>query len=183
MTTRRPASPALHALSNRLDHRTRRRADEPEQAKGTFGTGVALTADASGSLIRFPRAELGLGAVWGSLGRSQPPRRPPLRETPARLRAAPPAPRLELPAAGSGVLASNASALPAPRLAATGNVVRLAGVARVRLPGSNRFTPLAAGEQIPFGSVVDATGGRVSATTAPPRGDLRPRSSTKASSS
>jgi hypothetical protein len=68
------------------------------------------------------------------------------------------------------VLGSTTTALPAPTLALTGNVIRLSGIVRIRLPGSHVFTLLTAGEQIPFGSVVDATRGRVSVTTATPSG-------------
>jgi hypothetical protein len=45
-------------------------------------------------------------------------------------------------------------------------VIRRSGIVRVRLPGSRVFTLLGEGEQIPFGSLVDATRGRVSVTTA-----------------
>jgi IPT/TIG domain len=72
-----------------------------------------------------------------------------------------------------GVLASTASALPPPRLGRTGNIFRLSGVVRVKLPGSSRFTLLMAGEQIPFGSIVDTRHGKVSVTTARPNGSLQ----------
>jgi hypothetical protein len=70
------------------------------------------------------------------------------------------------PLARSGVLSSIASSLPPPILRLTGNIARLSGIVRVKLPGSSRFTLLQGGEQIPFGSIVDATHGRVSVTTA-----------------
>jgi IPT/TIG domain/FG-GAP repeat len=68
--------------------------------------------------------------------------------------------------ARAGVLSSIASSLPPPILGLTGNVARLSGIVRVKLPGSSRFTLLQGGEQIPFGSIIDATHGRVSVTTA-----------------
>jgi hypothetical protein len=72
-----------------------------------------------------------------------------------------------------GVLASTASRLPPPILGRTGNIFRLSGIVRVKLPGSSRFTLLGAGEQIPFGSIVDARHGKVSVTTARPDGRLQ----------
>ncbi len=74
------------------------------------------------------------------------------------------------PSAGSGVLASTTVALPPPKLAVTGNLIRLTGVVRVKLPGSPVFTLLAAGEQVPFGSIVDARRGKVAVTTADAHG-------------
>jgi hypothetical protein len=40
----------------------------------------------------------------------------------------------------------------------------------VRLPGTSKFVPLSSLEQIPFGSVIEATNGTVSVTTALPGG-------------
>jgi hypothetical protein len=60
--------------------------------------------------------------------------------------------------------------VPAPRLGVTANVARVSGTVLVRLPGSTTFVPLASLRQIPFGSVIEATQGRVSVTTAAPRG-------------
>jgi hypothetical protein len=60
--------------------------------------------------------------------------------------------------------------VPAPQLGVTGNVARVSGTVRVRLPGGATFVPLASLRQIPFGSVIEATGGRVSVTTASPHG-------------
>jgi hypothetical protein len=68
--------------------------------------------------------------------------------------------------AGSGVLGSVTLALPAPTLAVTGNLIPLSGTVRVRLPGSRHFVPLTSGQQVPFGTIVDATHGRVSVVTA-----------------
>jgi hypothetical protein len=134
--------------------------------------GLALSADASTALVGAPHEVSKLGGAWAFLG-------PPSSVNP------PPTPVEEVPPAGAetpstgeagnqltpdsaqgGVLASTSSALPPPTLALTGNVVRLSGVVRVKLPGSRAFTLLSGGEQIPFGSIVDATRGRVSVTTA-----------------
>jgi hypothetical protein len=148
---------------------------EPDQ--GAFGTGVALSADGSTALVGAPRSDRRAGGVWAFLG---PPEAPlPTAEAPApetspveaggsALQADTGAPGT--PPARSGVLGSISSALPPPKLALTGNVVRLSGVVRVRRPGASKFTLLIEGEQIPFGSIVDAGHGRVSVTTADAHG-------------
>ena len=63
-----------------------------------------------------------------------------------------------------------AAKLPLPKLAATGNLTPVSGSVLVKLPGSSTFVSLAAVRQIPFGTVIDATHGRVRVTTAGPHG-------------
>jgi DNA-binding beta-propeller fold protein YncE len=60
--------------------------------------------------------------------------------------------------------------VPAPTLAKTGNVAPVAGQALVKLPGTKAFVPLASLKQIPFGTVIEATNGTVSVTSAEPNG-------------
>jgi hypothetical protein len=60
--------------------------------------------------------------------------------------------------------------VPAPQLGVTGNVAPVSGIVLVRVPPSTTFVPLASLRQIPFGSVIEATQGRVSVTTAAPHG-------------
>jgi DNA-binding beta-propeller fold protein YncE len=69
---------------------------------------------------------------------------------------------------GPGV--APAVAVPPPVLAVTGNVAPISGTVLVRLPGSKTFVPLASLRQIPFGTVIEATHGHVSVTTAQPNG-------------
>lgn len=69
-------------------------------------------------------------------------------------------------AGASGALGSITTALPPPKLAVSGNLTPISGVVRVKLPGSAVFTLLTASEQIPFGSIVDATHGKVEVITA-----------------
>ena len=57
-----------------------------------------------------------------------------------------------------------------PVLGHTGSLNTVSGSVLVKLPGSSTFVPLTAVGQIPFGTVVDATHGRVSVTTAGPHG-------------
>jgi hypothetical protein len=75
------------------------------------------------------------------------------------------------PPAGSGVLSSITSVLvPPPVLGVSGNISPLSGVVLVKLPGSRAFVALTGLSQVPFGTIVDATNGRVSVTTAGPHG-------------
>ena len=60
--------------------------------------------------------------------------------------------------------------VPAPQLGFTANVALVSGTVLVRVPGSTTFVSLASLRQIPFGSVINATHGRVSVTTAAPHG-------------
>ncbi len=60
--------------------------------------------------------------------------------------------------------------VPPPVLAKTGNVAPVAGRVMVELPGTKSFLPLASLRQIPFGTVIEATDGTVSVTTANPNG-------------
>lgn len=57
-----------------------------------------------------------------------------------------------------------------PVLAETGNVAPVKGSVLVELPGSKKFVELASLTQIPFGTVIEATNGTVSVTTANPNG-------------
>ena len=60
--------------------------------------------------------------------------------------------------------------LPAPVLAHSFNVAPSGGLVRVELPGTHTFVALTAAQQVPFGSIIDATQGTVTITTAVPSG-------------
>jgi DNA-binding beta-propeller fold protein YncE len=60
--------------------------------------------------------------------------------------------------------------VPPPVLAKTGNVAPVSGAVTVKVPGTSKFVPLSTLEQIPVGSVIEATNGTVSVTTALPGG-------------
>ncbi|HEY2536060.1 MAG TPA: beta-propeller fold lactonase family protein [Solirubrobacteraceae bacterium] len=60
--------------------------------------------------------------------------------------------------------------VPPPIFLRTGNVAPVSGRVLVKVPGSKQFVPLQTLRQIPFGSVIDATNGKVSVTTALPNG-------------
>jgi hypothetical protein len=153
-----------------------------EPGKDLFGRGVALSADAGTALIGAPRASHRLGNVWTLFGPVSPiPPIPPLPVIPpatvgdngntttdnANTTETTPT------TARSGVLGSTTTALPPPRLALTGNVIPKSGIVRVKLPGAKQFTLLSEGAQLPFGSIVDATHGRVSVITADAHGALQ----------
>ena len=57
-----------------------------------------------------------------------------------------------------------------PVLAVNGNVAPISGIVLVRLPGEPTFVLLSSLRRIPFGSVIEATEGRVKVTTAAPGG-------------
>ncbi len=78
-----------------------------------------------------------------------------------------------IPDAGGGVLSSMGSLLPAPQLGATGNLAPVSGTVLVKLPGSDTFVLLTGLRQVPFGTVVNATNGKVAVTTAGPHGSLQ----------
>jgi hypothetical protein len=59
---------------------------------------------------------------------------------------------------------------PAPVLARSGNVAPASGTVLVELPGTQTFVALTALRSVPFGTVIDATHGRVVVTTATPHG-------------
>jgi hypothetical protein len=58
----------------------------------------------------------------------------------------------------------------APVLVKTGNVAPVSGTVLVKLPGTSKFVPLSSLRQVPFGSIIEATHGTVSVTTAEPGG-------------
>jgi DNA-binding beta-propeller fold protein YncE len=60
--------------------------------------------------------------------------------------------------------------VPPPVLARSGNVAPVSGTVLVRLPGAKTFVALSSLQQIPFGTVIEATHGTVSVTTALPGG-------------
>jgi hypothetical protein len=59
---------------------------------------------------------------------------------------------------------------PPPVLARTGNVSLASGAVQVELPGTHTFVALTSLRSVPFGTVIDATHGRVVVTTAGPHG-------------
>jgi hypothetical protein len=75
--------------------------------------------------------------------------------------------------AKSGVLGSIAAAPPPPKFGVSGNVAPVSGSVLVKLPGSSIFVALTGLRQIPFGTVVNATNGKVTVTTVAPGGVIQ----------
>jgi hypothetical protein len=78
-----------------------------------------------------------------------------------------------LPNAAGGVLSSIGAVLPAPQLGVSGNLAPISGRVLVKLPGSHTFVLLTGLREVPFGTVVNATNGKVAVTTAGPHGALQ----------
>jgi sugar lactone lactonase YvrE len=55
--------------------------------------------------------------------------------------------------------------LPPPSTGQTANAEPAGGTVKVKVPGSNQFVILAAGQQIPIGSIIDVTKGTINLTT------------------
>lgn len=80
------------------------------------------------------------------------------------------APTAKIPSLVTPIAPITLLAVPPPVLGKTGNVAPVSGTVFVRLPKTSRFVPLSTLEQIPFGSVIEATHGTVSVTTTEPNG-------------
>ncbi|MEA2497200.1 MAG: hypothetical protein QOJ29_5111 [Thermoleophilaceae bacterium] len=55
--------------------------------------------------------------------------------------------------------------IPPPTTGETANVAPVDGTVKIKVPGSNQFIILAAGQQIPIGSIIDVTKGTIDLTT------------------
>jgi len=66
-----------------------------------------------------------------------------------------------------------AAALPPPVFGKRANLTPQGGSVLIKLPGSKTFVPLAAAEQVPFGTVVDTTRGQIQLCTATPSGQVQ----------
>ncbi len=79
---------------------------------------------------------------------------------------APAAPAAATAAAESGVLAFESTAVPPPQLGISGNIAPVSGKVLVKVPGTTAFVLLSSLRQVPYGTIVDATHGRVDLTSA-----------------
>lgn len=79
---------------------------------------------------------------------------------------------LSSPGAAPQPPGGSSAALSPPEFGRTVNVQVVSGTVRVKVPGSRRFRVLKASEQIPVGSILDTTNGRVRLTSAKYRGGL-----------
>ncbi len=147
---------------------------EEEVNRGDFGESVALSGDGRTALIGAPRYGLRAGAAWVFSGVGPPVRleeapeeaTPKGETTAGETTSGEPSAGGSSGAAASGVLASEAHALALPLLGRTANLRPISGHVLVKLPGSSVFVPLQEARQVPFGTIIDATHGRVALTTA-----------------
>ncbi len=77
------------------------------------------------------------------------------------------------PLASLGILSSQVTAPPPPQLGLTGNLAPVSGTVLVKLPGSDVFVVVTGLREVPFGTVIDATHGKVTVTTVGPHGELQ----------
>ena len=106
-------------------------------------------------IVRRPPGECDIGAYQlSSEAPSGPPPATPTTTTTSTTTVTPPGP----------------TPPPPPVLAVSGNASTVSGTVLVELPGTTTFVSLSSLREIPFGTVINATNGRVSVTTAGPHG-------------
>jgi hypothetical protein len=116
--------------------------------------------------------EVAVSDLYGSSSGSpsftyEAPPQPPVEEEPQE----PPAPptgkgTTQTAITGqAGVLASITSSLAPPKFDVAGNLLPVSGVVRIKTPGSPSFVSVGSVIQVPFGTIVDATLGKVTITT------------------
>lgn len=157
-----------------------------ESGEGEFGYSLAVSSDATTALVGGLGDGGGLGAAWVFAGTPAEPEPPPsgggtsgtsggdsgtpgtpsssgtttdgTTDTPKR--------------AAIFVLSSTSTGVtvPPPVLGITGNITSISGSVRFLLPGSGHFVTLVGTQQIPYGSIIDATHGSVSVTAVLPNG-------------
>ncbi|HUB35221.1 MAG TPA: hypothetical protein VL972_00215 [Solirubrobacteraceae bacterium] len=155
-----------------------------ETGNGRTGAAVALSGPPSAFLLGAPRDNHRTGALWSFFEPEPEPEPGPggggtttttsttgTETTPTT----PVTPTNTSTGSGgsSGAAHSGALALNAvgpPVLGVSGNIAPLSGHVYVELPGSKTFVPLTGLRQVPFGTVVDATHGKVKVTTMTPSG-------------
>jgi hypothetical protein len=140
-----------------------------EVGPGLFGFGVALSGDGNTALVGGIGDAARTGAAWPftRLVESEPPiteehtttTQPP----PTRTGTTTQTPTIT-PQGSVGVLAT--TSVSSPVLGHTGNLQPVSGKVFVQLPGTTGFVQLSGLRQVPFGTTIDATAGRVLLNTA-----------------
>src|SRR5205823_3014315 len=124
----------------------------------TAGAYEVVVSDASGTSAGGP--SFSYEAV--PVNKEEPPEQPPATQN------------LGTSSLGSLGVLSNITSVPGPPvLGVSGNVAPISGTASYELPGTHTFVPLTGLRQVPFGTVIDATHGRVKITTVGPHGVLQ----------
>jgi hypothetical protein len=134
-----------------------------EPAPDRYGVSVSLSGDGSTALVGAYTDDGELGAAWPLVRVSHVVEEPPVTtETTTTTTTTPTGSAAPVPQ--QGVLAS--TEVGPPVLAKTGNIQPVSGKVFVHLPHGKGFVLLPGLTQIPFGSIVDATGGTVLVTVA-----------------
>jgi FG-GAP repeat len=146
-----------------------------ETGGGHAGASVALSQDASVLLVGAPRDNQKTGALWsffaseeGGKGKGEPEPGGGTETTSDQANTNTTGSGGPGGAPHSGALAL--ITVGPPVLGVSGNIALLSGHVYVKLPGSATFVPLTGLRQVPFGTIVDATHGKVKVTTATPSG-------------
>jgi FG-GAP repeat len=154
-----------------------------ESGEGEFGYSLAISSDATTALIGGLGDDGGVGAAWVFADAPSEPEPPPpngggtsgtsggdsgTSETPSTSGTTTGTPK----SAAIFVLSSTSSGVtvPPPVLGRTGNITSISGRVRFLLPGARHYVTLLGTQQIPYGTIVDATHGSVSVTAALPNG-------------
>jgi hypothetical protein len=136
-----------------------------ESGKGRFGGSVALSADGRTALVGGFFDNGKAGATWAFQDGSGLPSEQPHGEPGSSTQIAGAQTVTKL-VAQSGTLASTTVVLPPPILGVSGNLAPLSGHVFVKLPGLGPWVPLTTARQVPFGTIINATHGKVKLTTA-----------------
>jgi hypothetical protein len=142
-----------------------------ESGPGWFGASVALSSSGATALVGGFRDEVGAGAAWAFQDdalEQQPPGEEAKQTTTEETSTTPGPTGSQQPQ--GGVLSSFTFVAPAPQLGLSGNLLPLSGKVFVKLPGASGFVLLSGLRQVPFGTIVDASHGKVTVTSAKPGG-------------
>ncbi len=166
-----------------------------ELGKGSFGKSVALSSDGATAVVGGTSENALQGAAWTFFDPTivPPTEEEVVKEEEETMKQEEEAIAEEEPPAGTGKtpvlpaetalvvspfvatgeLASTEIKLPPPQLGVLGNLDPVAGIVRVKLPGSKTFVDVTGLRQVPFGTIIDARDGKVVVTTVSADGQLQ----------
>ena len=137
-----------------------------ESGKASFGASVALSADGSTSVVGGFRNHRLDGAAWIFEGTPAAGGPPPVEPSPGSSGGSTTTTTTTQLVPQSGTLASTTTTLPAPVFGKTSNIEPAGGKVFIKLPGAGAYIALSSALQVPFGTIIDATNGKVVVTTA-----------------
>jgi hypothetical protein len=151
-----------------------------ESGEGQFGYSLAVSSDATTALTGGLGDGGEVGAAWVFAGTPTEPEPPNGGGTSGTSGGQSGTSGTQSSSSTAGppkraaifVLSSTSSGVtvPPPVLGKTGNITSISGRVRFLLPGARHFVTLLGTQQIPYGTIVDATHGSVSITAALPNG-------------